>query len=203
MSEVRTEITAEVHELIARRWSPRAFDGLKEVSRKNLLSILEAARWAPSCFGDEPWRFVVGDRHKDEEGWQRMFKTLAGKNQLWAENAPILILVAADSQFRMNGQPNRWAQYDSGAAAISLCLQAEALGLSAHQMGGFDPEAVRNAVSLPEQFTPMAVIAVGYQGSLDELVEEFHPMETADRKRQSLAENFYAGQWGEVLTTGD
>ena len=81
MSEIRTEITVDVHELIGRRWSPRAFDGSKEVSRKQLLSILEAARWAPSCFGDEPWRFVVGDRHKDEEGWQCLLGTLAEKNQ--------------------------------------------------------------------------------------------------------------------------
>jgi len=198
----RAVTVAPIDDLIAKRWSPRAYDASRPVEREKLLSLLEAARWAPSCFGDEPWRFVIGDRSSDEEGWQRIFETLAEKNQLWAKNAPVLILVAADSQFRMNGEPNGWGQYDSGAAAISLCLQAEALGLSAHQMGGFSPEAVSRAVAIPDQFTPMAVIALGYQGSLDSLAEDFHPMEIADRKRQPLSENFFSGMWGKALTTG-
>lgn len=196
MSEIRQNSEAMVHELIAGRWSPRAFDPTRKVSREELLSLLEAARWAPSCFGDEPWRFVVGDKDADEAGWQRIFSSLAEKNQLWAKHAPLLILVAADSQFRTNGKPNRWGQYDSGAASISLCLQAESLGLSAHQMGGFDVDAVRESVDVPEQFTPMAVIAVGYQGSLDDLAEDFQDMETAPRKRQPMAEVFFSGRWG-------
>lgn len=196
MSEIRQNSEAAVHELIAGRWSPRAFDPTRKVSRDQLLSLLEAARWAPSCFGDEPWRFVIGDKDADEAGWNRIFSSLAEKNQLWAKHAPLLILAVADSQFRMNGNPNRWGQYDSGAASISLCLQAEALGLSAHQMGGFDADAVRESVGVPEQFTPMAVIAVGYQGALDDLAEDFHGMETAPRKRQPLAENFFSGRWG-------
>mgnify|MGYP005839726273 CR=1 FL=1 len=196
MSEIRQNSEAAVHELIAGRWSPRAFDPTRKVSRDQLLSLLEAARWAPSCFGDEPWRFVIGDKDADEAGWNRIFSSLAEKNQLWAKHAPLLILAVADSQFRMNGNPNRWGQYDSGAASISLCLQAEALGLSAHQMGGFDSDAVRESVGVSEQFTPMAVIAVGYQGSLDDLAEDFHGMETAPRKRQPLAENFFSGRWG-------
>ena len=197
MSEIRQNGAAEVHELIAGRWSPRAFDASRQVNREQLLSLLEAARWAPSCFGDEPWRFVVGDKYTDEAGWQGIFSTLAEKNQLWAKNAPLLILVAADSIFRANGNANRWAQYDTGAASISLCLQAEALGLSAHQMGGFNVDAVKEAVGMPEQFTPMAVIAVGYQGSLDDLAEDFHGIETTPRKRQALAENFFSGRWGQ------
>jgi len=199
MSEVRIETTAEVHELIAKRWSPRAYDASRPVEREKLLSLLEAARWAPSCFGDEPWRFVIGDRFNDQTGWKGLFETLADKNQLWAKHAPVLILVVADSQFRMNEKPNRWAQYDTGAATISLCLQAEALGLSAHQMGGFSPEAASSAVGLPEQFTPMAMIAVGYQGVLDDLDQDFHAMETAARKRQPFDELFFSGIWGKAV----
>jgi len=195
MSEVRENISAEVHELMGQRWSPRAFDAARPVEREKLLSLLEAARWAPSCFGDEPWRFVIGDRSADETGWANIFGALAEKNQLWAKNAPILILVSADSQFRANGNANRWAQYDTGAASLSLCLQAEALGLSAHQMGGFNSDAVSEAVGVPDQFTPMAVIAIGYQGKLNELAEDFRPMEMAARNRRLLSENFFSGRW--------
>jgi len=197
MSDVRENISAEVHELMDKRWSPRAFDAARPVEREKLLSILEAARWAPSCFGDEPWRFVVGDKYTDETGWSNIFGALAEKNQLWAKNAPLLILVSADSQFRANGNTNRWAQYDTGAASISLCLQAEALGLCAHQMGGFSPDAARDVIGIPDQFVPMAVIAVGYQGKLNGLAEDFRPMETAARKRRPLSENFFSGKWGE------
>lgn len=197
MSEVRQNSITEVHELIAGRWSPRAFDAAKPVSREQLLTLLEAARWAPSCFGDEPWRYVVGDRFNDEAGWLGIFDTLAEKNQLWAKSAPLLILACADSHFRVNGKPNRWAQHDTGAASISLCLQAEALGLSAHQMGGFDVDAVKEAVGMPEQFTPMSVIAVGYQGALDELAEDFHEIEKSPRKRQPMTDNFFVGRWGQ------
>jgi len=196
MSESRGNSSAEVHELIAKRWSPRAFDSVKPVEREKLLSLLDAARWAPSCFGDEPWRYVVCDRFEDESAWQSLLSCLAEKNQLWAKHAPVLMVSCADSEFRQNGNANRWGQHDTGAASISLCLQATALGLASHQMGGFDVDAVRRAFDVPEQFMPMSVIAIGYAGSIDELHEDFRPMEEGDRKRQPLGENFFAGKWG-------
>jgi len=195
MSEVRQNSSAEVHELIANRWSPRAFDGAKPVEQEKLLSALEAARWAPSCFGDEPWRYVVCDRFEDEKAWQSLLDTLAEKNQLWARHAPVLMLACADSKFRQNGNDNRWGQHDTGAASISICLQATALGLASHQMGGFDVDAVRRAFDVPVQFMPMSVIAIGYAGSIDELHEDFRAMETGERKRQPLGGNFFAGEW--------
>lgn len=197
MSEVRENKSAELHELIGRRWSPRAFDASRPVERDKLISLLEAARWSLSCFNDQPWRFVVGDRYADEKAWQQVFGSLTEKNRLWAGNAPLLIVATAASEFRHNGKSNRWAEYDTGAAAISICLQAGALGLSAHQMGGFDSEAIRKAVGIPDGFTPMAVIAVGYHGSPDDLAGDFRSMETGARKRLPLPENFYAGRWGE------
>jgi len=197
MSEVRENKSAELHEIIGGRWSPRAFDGSRPVEREKLMSLLEAARWSLSCFNDQPWRFVIGDRFTDEAGWLGIFGSLSEKNRLWAKNAPLLIVSTAGSEFRHNGHPNRWAEYDTGAAAISLCLQAGALGLAAHQMGGFDSEAIRKSVGIPGQFTPMAVIAVGYRGSLDDLAEDFHAMELGPRQRLPLTDNFYAGKWGE------
>ena len=129
-----------IAELIARRWSPRAMDSTQPVSRDHLLALLEAARWAPSCFGDQPWRYLVWDRFRDPAGWQQAFECLAEGNQSWVQNAPVLLLAVAAPAFGHNGQPNRWAQYDTGAASENLCLQAAALGLVAHQMGGFNPE---------------------------------------------------------------
>ncbi|MDT8376998.1 MAG: nitroreductase family protein [Mariprofundaceae bacterium] len=199
MSKVRTETIAEVHELIGNRWSPRAYDVSRPVEREKLLSILEAARWAPSCFGDEPWRYVVCDRSADETAWQSMLACLAEKNRLWASHAPLLLLACSDAQFRQNGNPNRWGQYDTGAASISLCLQATALGLASHQMGGFDVEDARKAFAVPEQYMPMAVIAIGYAGSIDDLDEGFAAVEKGERKRQPLSGNFFSGRWGEGL----
>lgn len=192
----RAITAAPINDMIAERWSPRAFDETKPVEPEKLLSVLEAARWAPSCFGDEPWRYVVCDRFEDEAAWQSLLACLAEKNQLWAKHAPVLMVSCADSAFRQNEKPNRWGEHDTGAASISLCLQATALGLASHQMGGFDIDAVREAFAVPDQFTPMAVIAVGYAGNIADLHEDFRPMEEGERKRQPLGENFFVGKWG-------
>ncbi len=189
-----------IHDIIARRWSPRAFDAERSVSSGQITSLLEAARWAPSCFGDEPWRFVICNKSTNETAWQQALECLAPKNQEWAVNAPVLILACTDSLFRQNGKPNRWAQYDTGAAAISLCMQAVDLGLAAHQMGGFDPDAARSAFNIPEQFTPMAMIAVGHQADANILDEDFKAAELVERKRWPLPENCFDGEWNKSVT---
>ena len=196
MSEIMQNSHAKVHALLSKRWSPRAFDAEKAVEQEKLLMVLEAARWAPSCFGDEPWRFVVSNRFEDEVSWQAMLALLAPKNQEWAQHAPVLILACADSEFRQNTKPNRWAQYDTGQASMSLCLQATALGLVSHQMGGFDGEKAREVLHIPIQFTPVAAIAVGYQGDINSLDEGFQATERAARKRQPMSDNFFSGIWG-------
>jgi len=184
-----------IHELLAARWSPRAFDAAKPVSREQVLALVEAARWAPSCFGDEPWRVIVWDRARDAASWQKAFECLAKSNQAWVKNTPLLIAVGADPQFRHNGKDNRWAQYDSGAAAMSLCLQAVALGLAAHQMGGFDAQKLREAFGIPAHITLMSMIAVGHQAVPDVLTGEVREREIAPRKRRPLGEVFFEGGW--------
>lgn len=188
-----------IHELIANRWSGRAYDARKPVTRAQVIALLEAARWAPSCYGDQPWRFVVWNKDEDAVAWQAAFDALSPGNQGWVRHAPLLLLVCADSLFTHNGQPNRWAQYDTGAAAENLCLQAEALGLMAHQMGGFDAEAIRGVAAVPAQFTPMAMISVGYPADPATLVGEAAERELAPRKRRALGELCFAGHWGGVL----
>ncbi len=190
-----------IHELIAQRWSPRAFDSSAPIPKESLTALLEAARWAPSCFGDEPWRFIVCNKFDDETSWGNALGTLAEKNQFWARNAPLLIIAVADSQFMKNGNPNRWGQYDTGAAAENLCLQATAVGLAAHQMGGFDVGKARDAFNIPDRYTPMAVIAVGKPASIETLDPIFRDSEAAERSRAPLGERFFHGQWGKSIET--
>jgi nitroreductase len=190
-----------IHDLIANRWSGRAYDNTKPVNREQTLALLEAARWAPSCFGDQPWRFVVWNKTEDSASWQAAFDALVPGNQGWVKDASLLVLACADTLFNHNGQSNRWAQYDTGAAAENLCLQAEALGLMAHQMGGFDAEKMRAVAAVPAQFTLMAMIAVGFPADPARFSEEVAQRETAARKRRKLGELFFAGTWGNPATS--
>jgi len=188
-----------VQQTIAERWSGRAYDPSKKVSAEQTLSLLEAARWAPSCYGDQPWRFIVWDKHSDAASWQKGFDCLMPGNQAWVKDAPLLLLTTADSLFKHNGQPNRWGQYDSGAAAENLCLQAASMGLMAHQMGGFDANKTRQVFAIPEQYALMAMMAVGYPADVATLSAEVLERETAPRQRRALGELFFSGAWGKPV----
>ena len=188
-----------LQETIANRWSPRAFDASKTVSQVQIIALLEAARWAPSCFGDQPWRFIVWNKSTDEISWQRAFDCIVPNNQIWVKAAPVLMLVCADTLFRHNQTPNRWGQYDTGAAAENLCLQATHIGLSVHQMGGFNADKARETFTIPDQYIPMAMLAVGYEGDANNLPDEQKARELTERKRKPLGELFFDGTWGESV----
>ena len=188
-----TEVT--INEIIANRWSPRAFDASKTVSRQQIIALLEAARWAPSSYNDQPWRFIVCDKTSNPTAWQTAFDCLMPSNQSWVKHAPLLLLGCANTILDVNGQANRFAQYDTGAAAINTCLQASALGLAAHQMGGFNADAAREKLNIPAQFTPMSMIAIGYEGNANDLPDDLKARELAERKRKPLGELFFNGGW--------
>lgn len=190
---------APIHDIIANRWSPRAYDANKSVSQTQIISLLEAARWAPSCFGDEPWRFIVWDKNQDAAAWEKAFDCIVPGNQTWAKDAPVLILICADTLFSHNQKTNRWANYDTGAAAVSLCLQATSMGLATHQMGGFDGDKTRAAFGIPEQIEMMSMLAVGYVADADTLSDELKERELAPRKRRPLGELFYDGVWNHPI----
>ncbi|HTT08461.1 MAG TPA: nitroreductase family protein [Gammaproteobacteria bacterium] len=185
-----------IHELLASRWSGRAFDPYRPVERVKITALLEAARWAPSCYGDQPWRFIVWDKMSDVAAWQRARDCLVEGNKAWARHAPVLMLACADSVLTRDGSPNRWGQYDTGAAAISLALQATALGLTVHQMGGFDSGRARREFKIPDRYTPMAMIAVGYQLAEPAIPAELKEREYARRERRPLQESFFESDWG-------
>lgn len=184
-----------IHELLANRWSGRAYDADQSVSKEQVLSLLEAARWAPSCFGDQPWRYVVCNKADNLQAWQAAFDCLVPGNQGWAVNAPVLLLICADTLFGHNDKPNKWAAYDTGAATENLCLQATALGLMAHQMGGFDADKARATFNVPERYQILAMVTVGYQASVDSLSGEVKERELAARSRKPLEELFFNGVW--------
>ena len=195
MFSKKIETKATIHELIASRWSGRAYDSEKFVSEEDIISLIEAARWAPSCYGDQPWRFIIFNKATNEVAWQQAVDCLAEGNRAWAKEAPLLLLSVADSVLSQNGNPNRWGQYDTGAATENLCLQATALGLMVHQMGGFDADKTRELFSIPEQFTPMAMMTVGYQLAEDKIPEDMKEREYNERARNTLDENFFNGTW--------
>ncbi|HQN64332.1 MAG TPA: nitroreductase family protein [Methylophilus sp.] len=184
-----------VADIIANRWSGRAYNPNKPVTDEELIALLEAARWAPSCYGDQPWRFVVCNKANHAQAWQAAFETLAESNQTWAKNAPLLILVCANTLFRHNSKLNRWAGYDTGAAVENMCLQATELRMVAHQMGGFSVEAARKAFNIPEQFELMAMVAIGHGDVPESLPDDLRERQLAPRQRLPLGELFFGGMW--------
>ncbi len=180
---------------IHERWSARSFDG-REVSAEVLEKVFEAARWAASSGNEQPWRFVVGLR--GSETFRKLLESLGGFNREWAGRAAALILGTAATRFSRNGAENRFALYDLGAAAANLTLEAAALGLTTHQMGGFDQEAARKALGIPAEYALGAVIALGYRGEPAELGNEsLIERETTPRTRKPLSEIVF-GEWGEA-----
>nr|WP_294840950.1 nitroreductase family protein [uncultured Methylotenera sp.] len=184
---------------LANRWSGRAYDAAKAVTQEQVVALLEAARWAPSCFGDQPWRFVVWDKNTDAASWQQAFDCLVPGNQAWVKDAPLLLLICADTLFGHNQKANRWAQYDTGAAAENVCLQASSMGLMAHQMGGFDPDKARVTFNIPEQYTLMAMMSVGHPADIATLEGDILARETAPRTRKPLSELFFGATWGQPV----
>jgi nitroreductase len=149
-----------IHALLARRWSPRAFDEARPIAQEALTQLFEAARWAPSCFNEQPWRYLVCNRATEPDAWADVLACLVEGNRKWARRAPTLIAAIAASHFSDSGKPNRWAPYDTGAASENMFLQATALGLAMHQMGGFDAAQVHARFGVPAEFeVPIFVTA--------------------------------------------
>jgi nitroreductase len=175
-----------VHELIRTRWSPRDFSS-RPVEAEKLRGLFEAARWAPSCFNEQPWRFVVATKD-DPEAFAKMLNLLMEKNQQWAQTAWAVGFSAGKKTFTQNGAPNRFGLHDTGAASANLALEAVALGLRAHFMGGFDAQRARAEFHVPDDYDIGAAFAVGY-------IDEIATVPGA-RTRKGLQEIVFAGDWG-------
>ena len=183
-----------IHELIARRWSPRAF-AEQPVEAATLRSLFEAARWAPSSNNEQPWRFLVATKGNQAD-FDRLLACLVEGNRKWAYRAPVLILSVASLYFEEDGKLNRHAFYDTGMAVENLVLQATAVGLVAHQMAGFDAEKARVDCLIPPGFDPVAMIAVGYPGDPAVLPDYLREREIKARERQPANDFVFSAQWG-------
>jgi nitroreductase len=181
------------------RWSARSFSK-RDVSAVDLERVFEAARWAASSGNEQPWRFLVGVRNSITH--KKIASTLAGFNKEWAPAAPVLILGTANTRLARNGNANSYALYDLGAASSYLTLEAAALGMVTHQMGGFDHESARQVLEIPETYALGAVIALGYQGEPSALTnEQLREREHAPRDRKPLSELVFSA-WGEPAELG-
>ena len=183
-----------VHEIIQGRWSPRIFAD-RAVARETLLSLLEAARWAASCFNEQPWSFIVATRD-DREAYEALLECLSPGNQGWAHTAPVLMLSVARLAFSHNANPNRHAYHDVGLASANLALQAAAMGLGMHMMGGFDRERARELYAIPDGFEPVAAIALGYPEALEAIPEDMREATLRPRQRKPLGDFVFARRWG-------
>jgi nitroreductase len=178
--------STSLSQVLAKRYSGYSYDASRPVIHEVLLEVLEAGRLAPSSYNEQPWHFIVCDRDSDPEAFKKAVSILVEFNQQWAKNAPVLILAVAANKFSHNDKYNRWAQYDTGAAAFSMSLKASSAGLMAHQIGGFDEQKAKHVFSIPENFEVMSMLAIGYPSS-----EETQP----ERKRKPLENNFFKGNW--------
>lgn len=188
-------------DLIRERWSPRAFDD-QAVAHADLLSLFEAARWAPSSGNEQPWRFVVADRHTDAPAFDRLIASLNESNQVWARLAPIVGYSVASLAWQKTGKPNRHAWHDVGLSMSLLLVEATSRGLFVHQMAGYDTQKAREACGLPEGFEPVAAFVIGYPGPLDRLDDRNRAREIAPRTRRPVNEFVHAGRWGTSIQSG-
>lgn len=186
-----------IHDLLAQRWSPRAFAD-KAVPKELLGSLLEAARWAPSSRNLQPWKFVIADRHRNPDGFARILATLMEGNRTWAQNASVLLIAVTQPKPDPAGRANAYAEYDVGQAIAHLTIQAMASGLYMHQMGGFNREKAREALVIPEGFQPVVSAAIGYLAPPSTLPEDIRARELVQRSRNPLSEIVYDAMWGDT-----
>ena len=191
----RAPVVPGVLDEIEKRWSPRAFADTP-VSDDDLRQILDAARWAMSSYNEQPWRYVVATKD-DPEAYERVLACLNEFNREWAQTAPVLMLAFAKNEFSGNGNENRHARHDVGAASAFLTLQATRLDLYVHQMAGILPDVIKQTFDLPDNMEPVTGLALGELGDPADLPEELEQQEYADRSRKPLSEIvFDASEFG-------
>lgn len=196
----QAETQYPVLDLIAGRWSPRAF-APDIPSEEDLASFFEAARWAPSCFNGQPWRFIVTKRD-DTDDFGKGLSCLKEGNAQWARNAPVLAFLVVGENFEHNGKPNRWKDLDCGLAMGQLILQAGSMGWSTHIMAGFYPDKVREIFKVPDGFNPLAAFVIGRVGDPETLPDDLKAREIEPGERRILADTVFRDQWGKAMFQG-
>ncbi len=184
-----------VEPVILNRWSPRSFIPA-EMPKQDLMSLFEAARWAPSSFNNQPWRFLYAGRESIH--WRLFLDLLAPGNRSWAQDASVLVVVLSNTRFDHNGNPSVTHSFDAGAAWENLALQASAKGYAAHGMEGFDHDKARADLGVPDDFQIEAMIALGRQGPKEQLLADLQEIE-APNARHPIHENIAEGKFTSAL----
>jgi len=187
-------LEAPIMPVMAQRRSPRAYSS-QPVPADALRQVFAAASSAASCFGEQPWRYLVGSRDAQPDAYEKILSSMGEFNQVWAKNAPVLAVSIAKLTFSHDDNPNAWAKHDVGQATATLALQATELGLQVHQMAGFAPDKVRAAFNIPAGYEPVAVFTLGYPGPAANLPDALREKEEAPRTRKPLAEYMFEGAW--------
>lgn len=187
-----------IHELLSRRWSPYAFSD-RPVSKEDLQSLFEAARWSASSYNEQPWRYILATK-ADPEEFARLLACLVEGNQAWAKNAPVIGIGCVSLNFARNGKPNAAAIHDLGLASGNLTFEATARGLYVHQMIGILPDEVRETYQVPEGVQPYTGLAIGYAADPSTLPENLRERDVAPRPRKPLSEIVFGRTFGTPST---
>ncbi|MFA6263145.1 MAG: nitroreductase family protein [Candidatus Babeliales bacterium] len=192
-----------INKLFLDRWSPRAMSGLSVVAKRakegqaiadeQLMTLFEAARWAPSSYNNQPWRFVYAT--KNSPHWQKFFDLMVPFNQSWTQNAAVLVIILSRKKFEFNNEPTRTHSFDTGAAWMSLALQGALMGLVVHGMEGFDYDKAHAVVEASDDYVVEAMCAIGKPGRIQDLPPELQKKEEISDRRP-LSEIVFQGVLG-------
>jgi nitroreductase len=180
-----------INPLLLNRWSPRSMTG-DALNDNEIMSLFEAARWAPSSYNNQPWRFIYAKR--GTEHWNRFYNLLMEANKIWAKNAALLVVIISRKNFEFNEKPSVTHQFDSGSAWENLALEASSRGIVAHGMQGFDYKKAVVDLRIPPNFEVMAMIAIGKKGPREILPAELQEKEKLTSRKplkEIIMEGFY------------
>lgn len=188
-----------IHELITNRWSPYKFAD-RSVSKQDLLSLFEAARWAPSSYNEQPWRFIMATKDQPKE-FKKLLSCLVSANQAWAKQASALVLGVTHLVFDKNGKVNKAAIHDLGAAVSYLSFEATTRGISVHQMIGIEPENAEQAYNIPNDYEVLTAFAIGYSDLSEKTSDELSKRDQTPRARRKISEFVFSEEWEVGLQT--
>lgn len=195
MSEKIANTSFPILSLLTQRWSPYAFSE-KKVAPSDLLSLFEAARWAPSSYNEQPWSYIVATSDNKEE-FQLLLSCLVEANQEWAKYAPVLALGVASMKFARNGKDNRAAMHDLGAASANLSVEAIARNIYVHQMVGILPDRAKEVYKIPDGYEALTGLAIGYLAENSNAAAQLQERDRTKRQRKTLSEFVFGKSWGQ------
>jgi nitroreductase len=181
----------DINDVFLKRWSPRSFLD-KTITKEQLMTLFEAARWAPSSYNNQSWRFIYG--LKGTKSFDTLFSLLGEFNQMWCKNTSALVVVISKKVFDYNKAPSITHSFDTGTAWGHLAIQAAFMDLSTHGMQGFDYEKAKTALDVPDEYNVEMMFAVGYMGKKEDL-----PKDLADKEipsgRKEISEIVFEGKF--------